>query len=150
MCVCLEFRWCLVCICYLITKTNKRGDEGVVVESVCGVGRGVMLRGGAWCGSRGNRSQLHDNATIDGGRRGGCVVYIGIIKSHHRPRAMRVKRINQPGDMIFPATISPLYAVQSRAIPEGIVKSDRQMACLHVIERNNNYYTTGPHKRLCI
>jgi len=97
----------------------------------------VTWRGGAWC--EGNRSQLHDNATIDGGWRGGRVLCIGIIKMPPPPSpwTTRVKRINQPGDMIFPATNSPLYAVQLLISPEGIVKSDRQMAHLHVIGRNN-------------
>jgi len=146
MCECVwvdeEFR-CLVYICYLITKINKRSDEGVVAEGVCGAGPGGITwwRGGAWC--EGNRSQLHDNATIDGGRRGGRALYIGIIKMPPPPGpwTTRVKRINQPGDMIFPATNSPLYAVQLLVSPEGIVKSDRQMALLYVIGCNN---TTGP------
>jgi len=43
--------------------------------------------------------------------------------------------------MIFPATNSPLYTVQLLVSPEGIVKSDRQMARLYVIGRDN---TTGP------
>lgn len=111
-------------------------------QKVCVVPvRMVTWWGGTWC--EGNRSQLHDNATIDGGRRGGRVLYIGIIKMPPLPgpRTTRVKRINQPGDMIFPATNSPLYAVQLLVSPEGIVKSDRQMARLNVIGRNN---TTRP------
>lgn len=116
-----EFR-CLVYICYLITKINKRGGgrEGGGWRFVWGrLGGNVEVR--RLC--EGNRSQLHDNATIDGVRRGGCVVYIGIIKMPPPPGpwTTRVKRINQPGDMIFPATNSPLYAFQLRVNPEGIV-----------------------------
>lgn len=96
-------------------------DERVVAEGLCEAGWEVTWKWGAWC--EGNRSQLHDNATIDGVRRGGCVVYIGIIKMPPPPSpwTMGVKRINQPGDMIFPATNSPLYAFQLRINPEGIV-----------------------------
>lgn len=39
-----EFQ-CLVYICYLITKINMRGDEGVVAEGVCGAGLGCNVEG---------------------------------------------------------------------------------------------------------
>jgi len=40
--------WCLVYICYLITKINKRSEEGVVAEGVYGAGQGgIMWRGSA-------------------------------------------------------------------------------------------------------
>jgi len=144
VCVCVDGRGVSVFGLYMLLNYEDKQEEwwgGGWLKVCVGPVRVVTRWGGAWC--EGNRSQLHDNATIDGGRRGGRVLYIGIIKMPPPPGpwTTRVKRINQPGDMIFPATNSPLYAVQLLLSPEGIVKSDRQMARLYVIGRNN---TTGP------